>query len=178
MSDSIRTYTGIFFSPLSPNPQDINIDDIAHSLSLMTRANGHFPQFYSVAQHSIACCKEALARNYSNRIALACLLHDAGEAYMSDLTRPLKKHLQFYVKAEVELLEIIYSIFLEDSLTDEEKIFIKQIDDMMLYHEFQHFMNYELFDNPGELLSKPDFNVIEFSVIENQFKKIFFELQN
>ena len=71
MSDYIITYTKIKFFPLAPIKEDIHIDDIAHALSLMTRANGHFPEFYSVAQHCIACCKEAITRGYSNKLALA-----------------------------------------------------------------------------------------------------------
>ena len=101
MSDHITTYSGVKFSPLNPKEEDIRIDDIAHALSLMTRANGHFPEFYSVAQHCIACCKEAIARGYSNKVALALLLHDASEAYLSDITRPLKKHLEVYLSYKI-----------------------------------------------------------------------------
>jgi 5'-deoxynucleotidase YfbR-like HD superfamily hydrolase len=177
MVDSIRTFTGVLFTPLSPNREDINITDIAHALSLMTRANGHFPHFYSVAQHCIACCNEALARNYSTRVALACLLHDASEAYMSDITRPLKKHLDFYIQAEDKLLEAIYSTFLEEPLTDQERKLIKLIDDTMLYYEFLHFMQCKLFECTDELFSQPDFKFVEFSIIEEKFKKKFKKLK-
>lgn len=96
MSDYIRTYIEIRFFPLSHKKEDIRIEDIDHALSLMVRANGHFPEFYSVAQHCIACCKESIGCGYSPKIALACLLHDAAEAYMADVTRPIKKHLEVY----------------------------------------------------------------------------------
>ena len=59
--------------------KDILIEDIAHALSLMCRANGHFKEFYSVGQHCIYCCEEAIKRGYSNTVALACLLHDASD---------------------------------------------------------------------------------------------------
>ncbi len=59
MSDHILTYSKTKFYPLEPVREDIKIEDIAHALSLMTRANGHFKHFYSVAQHSISCCREA-----------------------------------------------------------------------------------------------------------------------
>lgn len=173
MADYIRTFTGIDFSPLHPNKDDINIDDIAHALSLMTRANGHFPIFYSVAQHCIACCKEAMARNYDKRIVLACLLHDAGEAYMSDVTRPLKKHLDFYVASEEKLLDTIYSVFLTTPLTENECEIVKEVDDTMLYHEFLHFMNLELPQYKGRLITQPIFECIEFQKVENEFKEIF-----
>lgn len=53
MREKIRTFSGIHMSPADPRPEEICIEDIAHALSLMTRANGHFPVFYSVAQHSL-----------------------------------------------------------------------------------------------------------------------------
>lgn len=68
ISDYILTYSKIKFYPLEPVKKDINIVDIAHALSLMTRANGHFKSFYSVAQNSINCCKEARSRGCSSRI--------------------------------------------------------------------------------------------------------------
>ena len=48
MREKIRTFSGIHMSPADPRPEEICIEDIAHALSLMTRANGHFPVFYSV----------------------------------------------------------------------------------------------------------------------------------
>lgn len=56
MPNSITTYSKVNFTPLEPKKEDIIIDDIAHALSLMSRANGHFPEFYSVGQHCIFCC--------------------------------------------------------------------------------------------------------------------------
>lgn len=94
MGDCISTFTNNRIDPTDPSPEDIHIEDIAHALSMMTRANGHFKTFYSVAQHSINCANEAAARGCSKRIQLACLLHDASEAYLSDITRPVKKQLQ------------------------------------------------------------------------------------
>jgi len=49
----ITTFNKIHFAPLEPKSENIIIEDIAHALSQMTRANGHFPEFYSVAQHTI-----------------------------------------------------------------------------------------------------------------------------
>lgn len=85
----ITTYLKKYFDPLNANINDIEIEDIAHALSLLCRANGHFEHFYSVAQHLLNCAKEAKARGYSKRVQLGCLLHDASEAYLSDVTRPV-----------------------------------------------------------------------------------------
>lgn len=93
----IMTDSKIHFTPHNPNKDDININDIAHALAHMCRANGHFNSFYSVTQHSINCSLEARAKGYPKDVQLACLLHDASEAYMSDITRPVKKLVTQYL---------------------------------------------------------------------------------
>ena len=70
MSEYITTYTGKHFEPTNPNPELIRIEDIAHALSIICRGNGHVQYFYSVAQHSLACAKEAKARGYSKEVIL------------------------------------------------------------------------------------------------------------
>lgn len=176
MSDCITTFSRVKFTPLNPKKEDILVDDIAHALSLMTRANGHFPEFYSVAQHSIFCCEEAIARGYSNRVALACLLHDASEAYMADIIRPVKKHLSQYLEVEEKLQTFIYRSFIGNDLNDEELDLIKFIDNALLYNEFVHYMNEELALDKVDLLSKPDFKFTDFKEVEDKFKELFYKL--
>jgi len=176
MSDYITTYSGVKFSPLNPKEEDIRIDDIAHALSLMTRANGHFPEFYSVAQHCIACCKEAIARGYSNRVALALLLHDASEAYLADITRHVKQYLEVYLQAEAKLQNMLYSMFLGNFPNEEEHKQIDSVDNTMLYHEFLHYTSEELINYKSEILSKPDFKFIDFKTVEQEYKDLFYKL--
>ena len=140
----ITTVTGIHFYPLNPNPKDIDIEDIAHALSLICRANGHFKHFYSVAQHSIACAEEATARGYSPEVILGCLLHDASEAYLCDVTRPVKKHIPQFLQAEEKLQEVIWKRFIGRELTDAEKKLIFEIDDDILSMEFHLLMPEDL----------------------------------
>ena len=140
----ITTVTGIHFYPLNPNPQDIDIEDIAHALSLICRANGHFRHFYSVAQHCIACAEEAIERGYSPEVILGCLLHDASEAYLCDVTRPVKKHIPQYLQAEEKLQEVIWKRFIGRELTDAEKKLIFEIDDDILSMEFHLLMPEDL----------------------------------
>lgn len=111
MSSYITTSSKIHFTPVSPDPEQIVIRDIAHALSLMTRANGHFPEFYSVGQHCIHCYEEAVARKYSPFLCKACLLHDASEAYLADITRPVKQFLPGYLEIEKRLQDTIYEKF-------------------------------------------------------------------
>ena len=150
----ITTFTGKRFDPVRPDENLIDIADIAHALSLLCRANGHIAFFYSVAQHSIACAREAMARNASREIVLGALLHDASEAYLSDVTRPVKKDLPYYLEVEDKLQSLIWRHFIGRDLTDEEKRAIFEIDDRMLSMEFHQMMKIEIDDSYTELLSE------------------------
>ncbi len=98
----IQTYRGEPFEPLEPRAEDLDIRDIAHSLSLLCRFNGHCREFYSVAEHSVRV-SDILTREH----ALWGLLHDGAEAYLGDLVRPLKQDAPWFEKAEDRLLKVI-----------------------------------------------------------------------
>lgn len=150
----ITTVTGKHFYPLNPNPDDIDMKDIAHALSLICRANGHFKYFYSVAQHCIVCANEAIARGYSWEVILGSLLHDASEAYLCDVTRPVKKHIPQYLQAEEKLQDVIWERFIGRSLTENEKKLIFEIDDDILSQEFHLLMPEDLNDDYRKLKGK------------------------
>ena len=169
MSDYIFTHSKKKFYPLEPVRADINIEDIAHALSLMTRANGHFKHFYSVAQHSVNCFKEAKNREYSKRVQLGCLLHDASESYIADITRPVKRNLPEYCAIEKKLQWTIYDHFGIGDLSYEEQRQIKDIDDAMLYFEFIELMDVEIFDIAPNKLMEHDFSQREFLSVEMEF---------
>lgn len=84
----IQTYTGRAFDFADPRPQDVRAPDISHALSMQCRFNGHCNSFYSVAQHCVLAAR--LLRLKEESLAMEGLLHDAAEAYMGDLVRPLK----------------------------------------------------------------------------------------
>ena len=172
MADYIRTWSKVKFTPLEPKEEDIHIGDIAHALSLMTRANGHFPEFYSVAQHCIHCCEEAIARKYSRKVQAACLLHDGSEAYLSDITRPVKKNLPGYLDIESVLQEAIYQCFLGELPTTEEAAQVKDIDDTLLYYEFYHYMGEALMDAAPAIASAPVFETLAFQTVEERYLEL------
>jgi predicted RNase H-like nuclease len=169
----ITTNSKIHFTPHNPNKDDIDINDIAHALAHMCRANGHFNSFYSVAQHSINCSLEARAKGYSKDVQLACLLHDASEAYMSDITRPVKKLLPQYLDIEERLQKAIYEKF---NISDVSPDTIKEIDDALLYYEFIHLLGEKVFDDEPELIGKPDFTQRDFINVKNEFIDIYNQL--
>lgn len=98
----LRTRSGQLVDVIDPDPATILIEDIAHALSLLCRFGGHTKKFYSVAHHSIL-----VAATLPEELKLCGLLHDAAEAYMVDLPRPIKRRLPDYGKAEDHLLEVI-----------------------------------------------------------------------
>lgn len=173
----IITYTGIRMFPENPKPEDFYIEDIAHALSLMTRANGHFKSFYSVAQHTVACSLEASARGYSKRVQLACLLHDASEAYISDITRPVKQLLPKYLEIESRLQNMIWEKWLGDPLTEEEYRQVFEIDDAMLYYEFLHFKGEEIIAKPHPLVKTVDYEFKGFVYAEQEYLDLFNKLK-
>lgn len=91
----MQTYSGRQFWPLDPRPEDICIEDIAHALSNICRYAGHCERFYSVAEHSVL-----VSLCVDRELALTGLLHDATEAYVSDVIRPIKPHLTNYSSIE------------------------------------------------------------------------------
>ena len=165
----IYTYSGVSFSPLSPYEKDIRAEDIAHALSYMCRANGHFKSFYSVAQHCLACEEEAMLRGLPREIRLACLLHDASEAFISDITRPVKRQLAEYKVIEKRLQDVIYRRFGLDPEDKEIMSAVSEIDDAMLYHEFLALGGLALYETASEINSAPDFGFVPFEETERRF---------
>jgi hypothetical protein len=100
--DWIQTQTNKQFFPMDPRVGDIELEDIAHALSHLCRFGGHVDSFYSVAQHSVL-----VSQHVSPASAVAGLLHDATEAYLVDVPRPIKKHLTNYADIEATLARVI-----------------------------------------------------------------------
>lgn len=166
----IKTFSGIMFDPVKPFSEGIIIEDIAHALSMLCRANGHFKTFYSVGQHCINCMNEAKARGLSALVQLACLLHDGSEAYLSDVTRPVKEELPKYKEIEAPLQNMIWSKWLERPLNDEEYRQVFEIDDAILHHEFLTLMDGTvIYPVEPKLLSKPVFDFKGFEQTREEY---------
>ena len=105
----IQTRDGNRFDFLHPNESVIDVGEIAHALSLICRFTGHTSSFYSVAQHSVhvshALCNETI------EVQLCGLLHDAAEAYVGDVSLPLKRLLPDYKAIEKSVEHAIFSAF-------------------------------------------------------------------
>jgi hypothetical protein len=80
------TYSGIVFDLMNPDPNLINIEDIAHGLAFTCRWNGHTKRYYSIAEHCLRMTTKA-----KKELKLTALFHDAEEAYWGDIIKPLKE---------------------------------------------------------------------------------------
>ena len=159
--------------PTEPDSHALHITDIAHALSLICRGNGHVKTFFSVGQHCIHCCLEAEARGYSPRVIMACLLHDASEAYMSDVPRPFKQYLGEYKAFEEKLLRVIYEKYLGSPLTAQEAALVKEIDDDMLYYDLRELLN-ESRDAPAPVMKTSfSYEVLPFETVEARYLELY-----
>ena len=124
----METYTGEFFYPVDPRIEEVNIEDIAHGLSLICRFGGQCKYFYSVAQHCLNVRNDLKEQNYDEVIQLYGLLHDASEAYISDIVSPLKPELPDYKLYEKKIEEAIFNRFGLDYPDEEIHEIIKRSD--------------------------------------------------
>ena len=110
MDTWIETYTKKRIDLLDPKPEDIDPVDIAHSLSMQCRFNGHCHAFYSTAEHCVRMACE-FPDKWTYRVM--ALLHDAPEAYVSDIVSPLKHsgEMEQFIAIENRFLECIVEKF-------------------------------------------------------------------
>ncbi len=133
--DWIQTYLGVQFFPLDPRVHEIRLLDIAHSLSNTCRFTGHCKSFYSVAQHSVL-----VSQIVPQEFAAWGLLHDAPEAYMADLSRPIKRHSR--LGDEFRSIEsfLMAAVCVRFGLIRQEPPAVKYADDIALMTEKRDLM--------------------------------------
>lgn len=147
----MKTFTGRIVDPLALKPEDIDILDIAHGLSNICRYGGHCAQFYSVAQHSVHVMSLC-----SDDHKMAGLLHDAEEAYLGDIPRPLKRRPEyaFIREAGERARAMVFTRFGLDIDLPEE---VHSHDHSVLVSEGIQLMNevYMKFGYPASVIIEP-----------------------
>lgn len=146
----IATFTGRSINPMQPDMDAISIVDIAHALSNQCRFTGHVRQFYSVAEHSVRCLLwvadyiKKYENDFDSHTELMTLkwtlLHDASEAYLSDIARPVKSGLglgEVYKNAETNLMLCIAQKY---GLSWPMPELVKRADDVLLRTEQRDLM--------------------------------------
>jgi uncharacterized protein len=103
--DWMEVYSGIKFFPLDPRPEEISLVDIAHHLSRINRYNGACQiEHYSVAEHSVLMAHALYREGVPPEVAYQALFHDAAEAYIGDMVRPLKRQPEMVGFCAAEIL--------------------------------------------------------------------------
>lgn len=128
----VSTYLGNRFYPFEGRIEAIDIEDIAHGLAYQCRFNGQTRAFYSVAQHSLL-----VADLLEPELKLAGLLHDAAEAYLGDMVKPLKLVLPEFSAIEDRISQLINRHF---GIADLDHRAIKRADLTMLATEKRDLM--------------------------------------
>lgn len=140
--DWIATFSGQKWFISDPDPADVRIEDIAHALSLICRFGGHCREFYSVAQHSVHVADViAIDQPDDYHLQLWGLMHDATEAYVGDMVRPLKLTLPQYKVAE-NLTEWAICEGLGILVRSDIQMAVKFYDDVMLMTERRDLVNH------------------------------------
>ncbi len=172
----IQTYTGKKFWIDNPLLTAICIEDIAHALSMQCRYAGHTKEFYSVAEHSIF-----VSQLLPDKLKLAGLLHDAAEAYIGDITRPLKQYIEgnyhYFENAITNKIFEKFDIF----LTNQDRLDIKTADLMILKTEAEQLLGCPPIDNwhlelPSSSIFINDFHKWSPSIAKKTFLLSFHSL--
>lgn len=101
----IMLQSGRLFDLAHPETSEIAVTDIAHGLAHTCRYAGQCDGFFSVAEHSV------LVSQVASRAGIAALFHDAAEAFVGDMTRPLKCLLPEYKAIEERIARAIFVQF-------------------------------------------------------------------
>lgn len=150
----MQTHSGRIFFPLDPRHDEVDIGDIAHALACIPRFNGHSSEPYSVALHSVHVAR--IVSRKRPELALAALLHDATEAYLGDIVRPLKLGMsidgvpiqQIEARLEVVILEAL-GVPVPSA---EDRAIIREADNIALATEARDLMGNPRWDG----LPEPD----------------------
>jgi 5'-deoxynucleotidase YfbR-like HD superfamily hydrolase len=138
--DYIGTYSGKCFWPLDPKPEEICLEDIAHALSQICRFTGHTSEHYSVLTHSLNVERLLIDRGYNELTQLYGLLHDAAEAYVGDMSRPMKICCPSFQAIEDGVQAAVYKHFGLPEPTPEIAAAVKEADNYILALEARRLM--------------------------------------
>lgn len=128
----IRTRSGKYVNVFDPKPEMFCIEDIAHALSHMPRFSGHLIDFYTVGQHSVECSKRV-----APQFRYDALMHEASEAFLLDMAKPIKDGLPDYQRTEDNLMRVLAEVF---GFTYPLPAEVKAVDKEMLELEWHQFM--------------------------------------
>ena len=168
MEGIIKTYTGLFVNVTKPEKKHIRIEDIAHALSNIGRYNGHYPVFLSVGYHSLKVLEKVRKRSdFTAKMGLHALLHDASEAYLCDLPKPIKNANRAYWGYEQEMMDVVFDKF---QLNEAEYLEVIEEADKAVFEDEWHMWTH--FDENPIKINKSN------EQVKQAYMKAFYELVN
>ena len=174
----IETFTGKKFYFGTPRKKDVDIKDVAHGLALMCRYTCQCREFYSVAEHSVLCSN--LFYQADPPLSLQALVHDAHEAYVGDVNKPLKTMLPDYQDIETVVSNLVCKTLTGRLPSKEERKLIKAADVYLLMKEAEFllpsggsdWLPEDAFENAVDILSavvRPEaFKLVRIAALEPQ----------
>jgi hypothetical protein len=147
------TFSGVKFWPLDPRADEIRFTDICHALSQICRFGGQTRVFYSVGEHCVRVAHMLMVKHKSRELALWGLVHDAAEAYLGDVIRPLKTFFPAYKVVEEKVLKAITKKL---ELPWPEPAEVKKADNVLLACEARDLMPPGIFEATKNIPEKPD----------------------
>ena len=174
----IYTFKGHKINLYKPDENEIDMDDISHVLSYQCRFGGNVNKFHSVAQHSLEV--QQLLSEYDTNTQFAGLMHDAQEAYMTDLPTPIKVLLPDYSTMEERLAQKIrdkydinYGRKESDLVNNADKVsLMTEIEELIPSKLGDKTLNYKADDSIRDLVREK----IEPEDVKKRFEKMFNEL--
>ena len=154
--------------PFAPRPEEIRLGHISRGLSRIPRFNGHTVKAYSVAEHSVMCARVAIDYGLPDRQVRTVLMHDAAEAYIGDMVRPIKKQIVEYQEIEAIVFAAIADKFVLDT-SPETMGLVTEIDNAVLAAEAR-----QLFPKPAPWAPKEGL-ALDFDCLPCEDAKRLFE---
>jgi 5'-deoxynucleotidase YfbR-like HD superfamily hydrolase len=153
----IQTASGRWVDPLAPALEDLHVEDVAHALSQLARFGGHGRLSdegfsWTVALHSVEVARRLERAGHGREVVRCGLMHDATEAYLVDVPRPVKHRLPEYRAVEDALWRALATRF---ALPEVMPPAVHQADTEQLFVEAVHFMNADGWDVPVALRAEP-----------------------
>lgn len=175
MEPWIQTYTGIKFDYLNPTVDMIELEDIAHALSLQCRYAGHCRYFYSIAEHCVL-----VSHLVPQQFRFAALMYDAAEAYMTDIPSPLKQLMPTFSIKEKRIHDVICQAFGIEISKFDYMTYIKPADLQAIRYETDALVPAPHVDNWVDDLPKKtihyELQMFSPSTAKALFIKTFYEL--
>jgi uncharacterized protein len=142
LNGMMNVASGIKFNILCPKPDMICIEDIAIGLANKGHFSGQTPHYFSIAQHCLLALHNLLKVSCDDdcSLELAVLLHDAAEAYIGDIIKPIKVLLPYFSEIENRIMDQVAIRFQIPRKLFDSPI-VKACDRAAQEQEFETFFN-------------------------------------